>query len=466
MTPNEAHLDRDSLVAHLAESVTSRSAWRVGIEYETLIFDQRSETPVPFAGTRSLEHLLQDLCRGPWQPVLENDYLVGASAGGASYSLEPGGQLEYASRPHPSWVALMNELRDELARTVAVASHLDLGLLGLGFAPTWESADVFWVPRSRYALMRPYLQRIGPHGVDMMGLTCAVQLNFDYASEADMVRRLRVAAALQPVVSALVARSPFCRGRPSGYRSFRGHVWTQTDPARCGIPDFFFEDGMGFERYVDYALDVPMFSVKRGGVHLDLAGQSFRDFLTGDLAGLPGERPTRDDWNAHLNTLMPEARLKQVIELRGADCGRLEDVAALTALWMGILYDTDVLAAAHSLIGDWTPEERRRLWREAPRHGLELAFRGRPLGVLAGHLIALAREGLSRSARSHQASRALDILAERAQSRRSPADDLLRAFEGPWEGSVTPAFTHCALDVSDLARLSATTRQREAARAS
>ena len=232
----------------------------------------------------------------------------------------------------------------------------------------------------------------------MMLRSCTVQVNLDFESEADMVEKFRASLALQPVATALFANSPFVDGVPSGYQSYRSHLWEDTDPDRCGILPFVFEDGMGFERYVEYALDVPMYFVYRDGEYVDVSGQSFRDFLDGKLPGRPGETPTMSDWSDHLTTIFPEVRLKKFLEMRGADGGPWRSLCALPALWVGLLYDADCQSAAWDLAKDWTLEEHNYLRAEVPRHGLRTKFRDGTVQDVALRVLEIAEAGLKRRA--------------------------------------------------------------------
>jgi glutamate--cysteine ligase len=327
---------------------------------------------------------------------------------------------------------------------LTVAGELGLGLLAMGFHPTVRRDDVPWMPKGRYAVMRRYMPQKGNLGLDMMLRTCTVQVNLDFGSEADMVRKFRTGLALQPVAAALFANSPFVEGKPSGYFSYRSHVWTDVDPDRTGMLPFVFEPGFGFERYVDYVLDVPMYFVYRAGRYIDVAGQSFRDFLEGRLPGLPGERPTAADWNDHLTTAFPEVRLKRYLEMRGADSGPWRRLCALPALWVGLLYDDVALDAASGLVADWTAAERDFLRSAVPVHGLTTPFRGGTLRDVAVRVVEIARDGLRRRARldgsGQDESHFLETLAEIAASGRTPAEDLLARYETKWQRRIEPVF--------------------------
>jgi glutamate--cysteine ligase len=380
--------------------------------------------------------------------VYEGEHVIALERGGASISLEPGGQFELSGAPLQDMHQICEETGRHLIEVKAVADELRLGFLGLGFSPLWARDQVPVMPKGRYDIMRAYMPKKGRLGLDMMLRTCTVQANLDYADEADMVEKFRVSLALQPVATALFANSPFVEGKPSGLLSTRANVWTDTDPDRTGMLGFVFEDGFGFDRYAEYALDVPMYFVKRGGRYIDVSGQSFRAFMRGELPGLPGERPSLKDWTDHLTTLFPEVRLKTYLEMRGADAGPWSRICALPALWTGILYDRIALEAAWELCRDWTNEDRAGLRADAARVGLKAQVRGRPLQEVARELVAIARGGLKRRDRISggliDESGYLTELEEIAETGVTPAERLLDLYNGPWNGDVTRAFAELA----------------------
>ena len=361
--------DRRQLVAYLEAGCKPAADWRIGTEHEKFVFHRQSLAPAPYEGSWGIGAFLEGLTRFGWEPVRENGDTIALSRGACTVSLEPGGQLELSGAPLETIHETCDEVHTHLAEVKEIAGELGVGLFGMGFHPKWKRADMPWMPKGRYRIMRAYMPRKGSLGLDMMVRTCTVQVNLDYASEADMVRKFRVGIALQPVATAMFADSPFVEGAPSGYFSYRSRVWEDTDPDRCGILPFVFEDGMGFERYVDYALDVPMYFVYRNGRYLDASGLSFRDFLDGRLSILPGELPTVSDWADHLTTLFPEVRLKRFIEMRGADGGPWRRLCALPALWVGLLYDDAALDAAYEMVRDWTVDEHRMLRNRTPARG-------------------------------------------------------------------------------------------------
>jgi glutamate--cysteine ligase len=379
----ERPLEPADLAAYLASGCKPKSAWRVGAEHEKFGFRQGSWTPVSYDGDTGIRAMLEGLTRFGWKPIVEAGHIIGLLKDGASVSLEPGGQFELSGAPLEDMHQICAETGRHLEEVKAVADELGLGFIGLGFSPLWRRDEVPVMPKGRYDIMRAYMPTKGGLGLDMMLRTCTVQSNHDFADEADMAAKFRVSLALQPVATALFANSPFVEGRPSGLLSTRANVWTDTDPDRTGMLDFVFADGFGFEAYAQYALDVPMYFAKRDGRYLDLSGRSFRAFMAGELSELPGERPTLKDWNDHLTTLFPEVRLKTYLEMRGADAGPWSRICALPALWTGVLYDDDALAAAWDLCRGWTRDDRVRLRADAARVGLEAEVAGRPLQDVA-----------------------------------------------------------------------------------
>ena len=436
---------RRQLVEYLETGSKPPERWRIGTEHEKFVFRRSDLRRVPYEGPDGIRALLEGLRqRFDWQPVLEGENLIALTDGEASITLEPGGQFELSGAPLETLHKTCAEVGEHLRQVREVGDALKIGLIGLGFDPKWRREDISWMPKGRYAIMRRYMPTRGKLGLDMMLRTCTVQVNLDFESEADMVRKFRVGLALQPVAVALFANSPFVEGRPTGFKSFRSHVWTDTDPDRCGMLPFVFEEGFGFERYVDYLLDVPMYFVYRDGKYIDVAGQSFRDFMARKLPGYPGELPRMNDWSDHLTTAFPEVRLKKILEMRGADGGPWARLCALPALWVGLLYDKGVLDQACELIRDWTVAEREQMRADAPRLGLAAEFRGKPLSALARDVVALAREGLRRRQRADSCgddeTRFVEPLAAIAESGRTAADELLEAYHGRWKESVDPVY--------------------------
>ncbi|MGZ8417240.1 MAG: glutamate--cysteine ligase [Methyloceanibacter sp.] len=445
----------DELAAYLEAGAKPRSDWRIGTEHEKFGFYRHGLGPVPYDGDRGIATLLEALHeRFCWdEPVTENGNIIALSRRdcpkGGTVSLEPGGQLELSGAPLETVHETCEELRQHLAEVGEIGGELGIGFLGLGFSPKWTLAETPVMPKERYRIMARYMPKRGRRGLDMMFRTATVQVNLDFSDEADMVAKLRAGLALQPVATALFANSPFTDGKPNGYQSYRAEMWRDTDPDRSGLLPFAFDDGMGFERYVDYALDVPMYFVYRDGRYIDVAGASFRDFLAGKLAALPGMRPTVDDWADHLTTLFPDVRLKRFLEMRGADAGSFAQIAALPALWTGLLYDRTALDGALALTRDWTVAEMQALRDAVPRQGLQAPFRGGTVHDVAGTMVQLAQSGLKRRSRltrkGEDESKALAPLIETVAEGRSPSDRLLAAYHGRWQGDIDQVFESQAL---------------------
>src|SRR5579859_6231812 len=444
LTPIER---RDELVAWLAQGVRPKANFRIGTEHEKFAFTREGHRPVPYDGPRGIRALLEGMQRLlGWQPITEGPQLIGLfdAAGGGAITLEPGGQFELSGAQVDTVHQTASELTAHLDQVREVAKPLRLGFLGIGMTPDWRRADMPVMPKGRYKIMTAYMPKVGTLGLDMMYRTCTVQTNLDFASEADMVKKLRVSIALQPVAAALFANSPFTEGKPNGYLSFRSEIWRDTDNARAGMLPWVFEPGMGFERWVDYALDVPMYFVKHDTEYVDVAGQSFRDLLAGKLQALPGTRATISDWANHLSTIFPEVRLKRYLEMRGADSGTLPNLLALPALWAGLLYDDASLDAAWDLVKGWSAEDRQNLRDAVPKLALAATIRGRSAFEIAAEVLTLARAGLKRRNRldssGEDETRYLEVLQARLERKTTPAQDLLDKFNGPWRGSVDPIY--------------------------
>jgi len=441
--------DKRQLIEYHERGNKPPSAWRIGTEHEKFVFRRADLKRAPYDGPDGIGALLRGMIRFGWEPVLEKGNVIALSNDSqCSITLEPGGQFELSGAPLETVHQTCEEVHEHLRQVREVCDELGLGMIGLGFDPTSRRDEVPWMPKGRYRIMRDYMPKKGRLGLDMMLRTCTVQTNLDYQSEADMVRKFRASLALQPVAVALFANSPFVEGRPSGYLSYRSLVWTDTDPDRCGTLPFVFEDGFGFERYVDYMLDMPMYFVYRDGNYIDASGQSFRDFMAGKLPALPGEVPLIGDWADHLTTAFPEVRLKTYLETRGADGGPWRRLCALPALWVGLLYDGAALEAASELVADWTAEEREAMRRDVPRLGLETPHRSRTLRDIALEMLEIAREGLHRRARRDQCgddeTHHLDALFAIAASGRTPAEELVADFHTRWGGRIEPLFTEQA----------------------
>jgi glutamate--cysteine ligase len=440
---------RQQLVDYLAAGEKPPEAWRIGTEHEKFGFRTDDLRPPTFEGERGIKRLLETLAtRYGWEVAREGDNPVALSRGKGSITLEPAGQLELSGAPLETIHETCREVNAHLADVRSVADEMGLGFLGMGFQPKWRRDEMPWMPKGRYKIMREYMPKVGSLGLDMMTRTCTVQVNLDFSSEADMVKKFRTSLALQPIATALFADSPFTEGQPNGYQSYRSHIWTDTDPHRTGMLDFVFADGFGYERYVDYILDVPMYFSLQDGRYLDLAGQDFKRFIAGELGALPGTRATMKDWADHLTTAFPEVRLKQYLEMRGADGGPWNRLCALPALWVGLLYDQQALDAAWDLVKDFTTVERHALRDGVPRHALKLPFRSGTVRDLARETLKIAVHGLKRRARLNASgadeSAFLDPLIDIVESNQTPADRKLELFHGAWGGSVDPVFREFA----------------------
>ncbi|WP_290689938.1 MULTISPECIES: glutamate--cysteine ligase [unclassified Haematobacter] len=428
--------NRAALADYLASGCKPPSEWRIGTEHEKFGFLTDSHAPLPYDGERSIHALLKGLQRFGWAPVEEQGKLIGLSRDGASVSLEPGGQFELSGAPLATVHETAAETARHLAEVAEVTADMGVAFMGLGAAPEWTQDEMPVMPKGRYRLMTEYMGRVGTHGTQMMYRTSTVQVNLDFGSEADMVKKFRVSLALQPVATALFANSPFFEGRPNGHMSWRSRIWRDLDASRTGMLPFVFEEGFGFERYADWVLDVPMYFVYRDGNYVDARGQSFRDFLDGRLPALPGETPTLSDWADHLTTVFPEVRIKKFMEMRGADAGDRAQLAALPAFWVGLLYDQDALDAAWELVKGWDAATREELRIAASVAALRGEANGVRLHDVAREALALAEGGLKARNRLDAEGRDetvfLATLRDRVASGKVPADRLLDLYDGEW----------------------------------
>jgi|TARA_R110002072_G_scaffold37226_10_gene109187 glutamate--cysteine ligase len=436
---------KDQLIAELSKGNKPKEDWRIGTEHEKFVFTTDDLKPLPYDGARSIRTILEALAdRYGWTRQMEGDRLLALTSQGCAITLEPGGQFELSGAPVRTVHDTCNEVHTHLAQVKTICEPLGIGMIGLGFAPTWSRAEMPLMPKDRSVIMRNYMPKVGKLGLDMMHRSCTVQVNLDFADERDMVRKYRVSLALQPVATALFASSPFSEGKVNGFQSYRSQLWTDTDPDRCGMLPFVFEPGMGFERYVDFMLDVPMYFLFRDGKFIDVAGQSFRDFMAGKLPALPGEIPLLSDWADHLTTAFPEVRLKQFLEMRGADGGPWARICALPALWVGLLYDETALSAAEDMVRDWSVAEMQELRAAVPKLGLHASFRGRPLLELAREMLEISTVGLQARDMTNAAGANevgfLKVLKDIVRDGRSPADQLLLDHQKRWDGDLTRIF--------------------------
>ncbi len=424
-----------------------RSRWRIGTEHEKFVYFTADNSQVPYEGKNGIKALLEATRRrSGWLPVLDGKNLVGLldPDNGGAISLEPGGQFELSGAPLATVHQTCAESSDHLRLLNEIAEPMGIGFLGMGLIPTWRLDEISPMPKARYSIMAPYMEKVGTLGTSMMFRSCTVQVNLDFESEADMVKKLRVSLALQPIATAMFANSPFLDGKPNGFSSYRSHIWQHTDNDRTGMLPFAFEDGMGFERYVDYVLDVPMYFVLRNGKYINCAGESFREFLKGNLPQLPGEKPVMGDWEDHISTIFPEVRLKQFLEMRGADGGSWGDICALPALWVGLLYDQNSLDAAWDLVKDWSEEERQYLRNEVPKTAIHTKFRNETVNDVAKEVLKISESGLKARARLNweqsDESGFLAPLHKIVAQNMTSADRLLKLYEGEWNGNLDRLF--------------------------
>lgn len=441
-----APLTKDQLIATMSKGEKPKDQWRIGAEHEKFGFNKSDLARPPYDGDHGIHAMLTGLQRFGWEPVVEAGHLIALTRKNnegyaASVSLEPGGQFELSGAPLKTIHDICNETGQHLMEVKQVADLLGIGFLGVGFDPMWTREQVPVMPKGRYKIMRAYMPKKGNLGLDMMLRTSTIQANLDFSSEADMVMKFRTSLALQPIATALFANSPFTEGKPNGFLSARANVWTDTDPDRTGMIGFVFEDGFGYERYADYALDTPMYFAMRGDTYHDLSGLSFRQFIDGKLDALPNDRATIKDWEDHLTTLFPEVRLKQYLEMRGADGGPWSRICALPALWAGIFYDAPSLAAAWDLCKDWDIEDHERLRRDVTKLGLKAEVAGRSVRDIAVDMVNIAKQGLkNRACFSGGMVDERGYLAELediADSGITPAERLLELYYGGWSGDLT-----------------------------
>jgi glutamate--cysteine ligase len=440
--------NKQDLIDFHASGGRPKAEWKIGTEHEKFGFQLDDLRAPTYEGPRGIEALLRGMMRFGWQPYEEKGKVIALLRDGASVTLEPAGQLELSGAMVNNVHETCCEVSNHLFEVKSVADELRLGFLGMGFQPKWSRDEMPWMPKGRYKIMRDYMPKVGTLGLDMMKRTCTVQVNLDFADEADMIKKFRVSLALQPIATALFADSPFTEGKPNGYLSYRSHIWTDTDKNRTGMLDFVFDESFGFERYVDYLLDVPMYFTYRDGEYIDCAGLSFRDFMKGELPNLPGVLPTMKDWGDHMTTAFPEVRLKKYLEMRGADGGPWNRLCALPAFWVGLLYDETALDAAWDLVKDFSLQERNHLRDTVPKMGFKVPFRNHSLRELALEALKISGMGLQRRNQLNRtgASEAVFIepLIEFAMANQTPAERKLELYYGAWNQSVDPVFREFA----------------------
>ena len=447
-TPAPVIENRTQLIEAISRGCKPKDAWRIGTEHEKFTFYRDGFKPVPYEGENGIGALLHKVqAETSWTPYYDGENVIGLNnpLGGGAISLEPGGQFELSGAPLETIHQTCTEANEHLKLLRKFTEPMGIDFLGIGTIPTWTLDEIPAMPKSRYGIMKPYMEKVGSLGTSMMFRSATVQVNLDFSSEADMVKKLRVSLALQPIATALFANSPFLDGKPNGYLSFRSHIWLNTDAARTGMLPFAFDEAMSFERYVDHALDVPMYFIIRDGQYIDCAGESFRAFLDGRLPQRPGEKPTVKDWEDHLSTLFPEVRMKQFLEMRGADGAPWQGICALPAFWVGLLYDDAALDAAWDLVKDWTNEERETLRRAVPTTALKTPFRSGTIFDIAKKAVAISRAGLK--ARNNLNWEGADEtvflkpLDYTIETGKTPAERLLDLYHGAWNGDITRVFS-------------------------
>ena len=440
---------RDQLIVPMQMGEKPKDQWRIGTEHEKFVFDIHDHHAPSYAEPGGIRDLLMALTEFGWEPVIEGGNVIAMSGSDGTVSLEPAGQLELSGAPLDNLHQTCAETGRHLHQVKEIGAKTGKGFLGLGMWPDKTRGELPIMPKGRYEIMLRHMPRVGTMGLDMMLRTCTIQVNLDYSSEADMAQKFRTSLALQPLATALFANSPFTEGKPNGFLSYRSHIWSDTDAARTGMLPFVFEESFGYDRYVEYMLDVPMYFVFRDGKYIDAAGLSFRDFLEGKLSVLPGEKPTLSDWNDHLSTAFPEVRLKSFLEMRGADGGPWGRICALPAFWVGLLYDQNALDAAWDLVKDWTMEERQALRDSVPKLALDAPIPGgRTLHDIAGSVLDIAASGLAARGRLNASGDNevgfLDPLREIVSTRTVPAQRLLNLYNGPWNGDIDRVYEDMA----------------------
>ncbi len=438
---------RDQLVAPMQAGEKPKLSWRIGTEHEKLVYRRKDFHAPSYDEPCGIRDILLNLQQFGWEPIEENGNVIAMKGSDGTVSLEPAGQLELSGAAVENLHQTCAETGRHLTQVKQIGEQCGVGFLGLGMWPDKTREELPIMPKGRYEIMMRHMPRVGNLGLDMMLRTCTIQVNLDYESEACMAKKFRTSLALQPLATALFANSPFLEGKPNGYLSYRSHIWSDTDPHRTGMLPFVFEDGFGYERYVDYMLDVPMYFVFRDGKYIDAAGLSFRDFLDGKLSALPGEKPRASDWIDHLSTAFPEVRLKSFLEMRGADGGPWNKICALPAFWVGLLYDGAALDAAWDLVKDWTMEEREALRNAVPKLALDAEIPGgRKLLDLAREVLAISREGLNARAQLNSIgdneAGFLKPLDEIVATGKVPAQTLLDLYHGDWAGDISRVYEH------------------------
>lgn len=437
--------NKQQLIDYFKQGIKPEEKWAIGTEHEKFVFKTETLSPVSYEEEGGIRDILKAFEAYSWDPFYENDNIIGLKkSDGSSITLEPAGQFELSGAPLKTLHETCREVHGHLNQVKEIGEKFGVGMFGMGFTPTWSREDVSWMPKPRYGIMKNYMPKKGNLGLDMMLRTCTIQTNLDFGSEEDMVKKFRVAMALQPVAMALFANSPFTEGKPNGYLSYRTAIWDDTDPDRCGYLEFVFDNDFGFEAYIDYALSVPMYFVKRDGQYIDASGQSFQDFLNGNLPALTGEKPMISDWEDHLTTIFADVRLKHFIEVRGADGGAWRQICALPALWVGLLYDETSLNQIYDLVMSWSKEDRHLLRQNVAKQGLKTKFGNHLFAEIVKQVLDISKEGLVRRAQGSEFEKDethfLNALYQTLENEKTPAEDKLDSYFNEWKEDIRPLF--------------------------
>ena len=441
-------LEKNDLIDWFVSGEKPREDWKIGTEHEKFVFHEDSFKRVGYFGKSGISELLNKLAeKNKWEKILENNNTIALrDHTGASISLEPGGQLELSGKPLENLHQTCKETGLHLKMMKDVMSELGLSMIGLGYDPKWSRSDQNWMPKGRYEIMKNYMPKVGNLGLDMMLRTCTIQVNLDYFSEQDMVQKFQISLALQSVATALFANSPFIEGQASGYLSSRAMVWTDTDPDRTGVPGIVFDPNFGYEAWLNYILQVPMYFIYREGKYIDVSGQSFKDFMDGKLIGFEGQYPTIKDWEDHITVAFPEVRLKQYLEMRGADGGPWNIICALPALWVGLLYDDQSQSEAFDLakpLMDVGMLEEGRI--SAAKLGLGGKIGENSIEYLATEMLKISSSGLSRRNKLDKKGiderQFLDPLFHILQNKETGAEKLLKNYNNSWSKDINKIFT-------------------------
>ena len=432
---------KEDLIKPFQDGEKNYSDFKIGTEHEKFAFHLNTLKPVSFFEENGIENLLKALKKYGWDSILEGENTIGLSRNNSlavgTVTLEPAGQLELSGAPLNNVHQTYLELEEHKNQINKEGLKLGIGFLGAGLTPDWSFDEMPIMPKKRYQIMKNYMPKKGNLGLDMMFRSTTIQVNLDYSSEEDMIKKFRVSLALQPIATALFSNSPFLNGKSTGYKSFRSHIWTDTDPDRTGMLPFVFNGDMSYEKYVDYALRVPMYFIHRDGNYIDVAGCSFKDFLNGNLKQLPGEKPNLIDWENHLTTIFPEVRLKSFLEMRGADGGRFESVCALSSFWVGLLYDSTSLDSSWAIVKNFNTDQLQELRIKVAKNGLNSSVEGIDLKTLTRKILNLSSDGLRRrdilNANGENESIYLDPLEKILSTGKSPSDELIERFSKNWD---------------------------------